>query len=98
MPSEPLSTRYAASSRHFSTWTDPSSRNGVMIAVRISPNTVPILGTVPKGLSLEKRVQADRQARWKLREPLERQQHARDERFAGERVVADREQLARPAE
>ncbi len=37
-PSEPWSTRYAASSRNFSTFTDPSGWNGVTIAVRTSPS------------------------------------------------------------
>ncbi len=40
-PSEPLSTRYVASSRKRSTSTEPSALNGVTIAVRTEPSTVP---------------------------------------------------------
>src|SRR5438093_13111516 len=39
--------------------------------------------------SIEQRVEAEREARRQCREPLEREQHARDIGLAGERVVAD---------
>src|SRR6476660_457539 len=52
----------------------------------------------PKYGRLEQRVEPDRQPGRKRRQPLEREQDARHERLARERVVADRQQLTRAAE
>ena len=44
--------------------------------------------------SVKERLEPDGQARWKIADPLQRQQHAGDVRLAREGVVADRQQLA----
>src|SRR2546428_425287 len=48
--------------------------------------------------SVEQRVQPERQPRRQRAQPVERQEHAGDVRLARERVVADRQELALPAE
>src|SRR5919198_4839327 len=120
--------------------TEPSSRNGVAIAVRTSPNTdlaypsgsgapesfLPLASghpgppptansiqttvagvcrlrakTVPIGgqtnrspRNSEERFEPDREARRQRANLVQREQHARHERLAVERVVPDRQQLA----
>src|SRR5216684_3167817 len=56
------------------------------------------IGKAASHLSLEEAFEADRQTRWEIPEALQREQHARDERLSGERVVANRQQLAGSAE
>src|SRR5438034_9949317 len=49
-------------------------------------------------LNLDQRVQADRKPRRQVAHPLERPQHAGDERLSRRRVVAERQHFPRPAE
>ena len=75
--------------------TPPPIQSRLFAAFAIASTSSAVMSPSRTEIELSnQRLEPDGQARWKIADPLQRQQHAGDVRLAREGVVADRQQLA----